>query len=169
MKVGLVEVGLWTKASGAAAGWVALTRAVVSQCIIPGLIGLAVIIYPIKAVRQPHFILAEGSPSSRVEEDLGLWIGHQQNHPVRIMDLSIPVTFHADAQWVDFPYCSPELALRFLDAAQVDYIVLRRGATFTKYYEEWMKRGVPDPRAELLHVSSGVDSAYVVYRWHRAG
>jgi hypothetical protein len=164
----LVEVGLWTKASSAAVGWVTLARPAVSQCIIPGLIGLALIIYPVKGVRQ-QYNLAEGFPSTRVEKELGLWIGHQQNRPVRIMDLSIPVAFHADAQSVHFPYCSAELALRFLDDAQVDYMVLRRGETFTQYYEEWLQRGIPDRRAELLHVSSGVDAKYVVYRWHRGG
>jgi hypothetical protein len=102
-----------------------VARPVVSKYIIPGLLGLAIIIYPVKGVRilQGYFT---SSPSSRVEQDVGLWIGHQQNHTVRIMDLSLPLAFHADAQWVHFPYCNGELAIRFLDVAQVDYIVLRR-------------------------------------------
>jgi 4-amino-4-deoxy-L-arabinose transferase-like glycosyltransferase len=165
---GLFEVGLWTKASSAAAGWRVLARPAVSQYILPGLIGLAVIIGPVKAVRQDDIFMA-GSPSSRVEKEVGLWIGRQQNRSVRIMDLSIPLAFHADAQWVKFPYCSPELALRFLDAAKVDYIVLRRKETFTRYYQEWLTHGIPDPRAELLHVSPDADAQFVVYRWRRAG
>lgn len=165
---GLFELGLWMKASTAAVGWMALARPMVSQYIIPGLIGLAVVIYPIKAVREQHFIFAEGSPSTRVEKDVGLWMGHQQ-HPVRIMDLSIPMAFHADAEWVMFPYCNAELALRFLDAEKVDYIVLRRGQPFTKYYQEWMTQGIPDSRAELLHISPGADAEFVIYRWHRMG
>jgi hypothetical protein len=165
---GLFELGLWVKASSAAAGWMGLARPLVSQFIIPGLIGLVVVIYPIKAVRQ-EYNLEEGFPSTRVEKSLGFWIGHQQNHSVRIIDLSIPLAFHADAQSVYFPYCSAELAIRFLDDAQVDYVVLRRGWTFTRYYEEWLQRGIPDRRAELLHVSSEIDAKYVVYRWHRGG
>ena len=99
---GLVEVGLWTKASSAAVGWRIVARPVVSKYIIPGLLGLAIIIYPVKGVRilEGYFT---SSPSSRVEKDVGLWIGHQQNHTVRIMDLSLPLAFHADAQWVHFP------------------------------------------------------------------
>jgi 4-amino-4-deoxy-L-arabinose transferase-like glycosyltransferase len=164
---GLVELGLWTKASSAAAGWMALARPVVSQWIIPGLIGLAIVIYPIKGVRQ-NYVFMEGAPSTRVEKEVGLWIGHQQNQ-VRIMDLSIKLAFHADAKWVMFPYCSPDLAIRFLDATKVDYVVLRRGQTFTKYYQEWMTQGIPGSRAELIHISPDADAKFAIYRWHRAG
>lgn len=72
------------------------------------------------------------------------------------------------AQYVHFPYCGAELALRFLDASKVDYVVLRRGEKFTEYYEDWLKRGIPDSRAELAYVSSGENAGkFLVYRWHR--
>jgi len=165
---GLVEVGLWAKASSAAAGWTVLARPVLSEWIIPGLIGLALlIIYPLKQVRTiENFV--EGSQFTSGEKEVGLWVLHQQDHS-RVMDLLLPLSFHADAEWVHFPYCSAELALRFLDAAQVDYIVLRRGQTFTQYYKDWLEHGIPDSRAELLHVSPDADAQFVVYRWHRAG
>lgn len=164
---GLLEVGLWTKASSAAAGWSMLGRPMVSQWIVPGLIGLAMVISPVKGVRRVYVFVDSALPT-RVDKEVGLWIGRQQNHPVRIMDLSIPLTFHAGAQFTYFPYCTGELALRYLDAAQVDYVVLRRGEKFTQYYEEWLTRGIPDHRAELLQLSSvaGADK-FVVYRWHR--
>ena len=164
---GLVQVGLWARASSAAARWPVLARPVVSEYIIPGLVGLALILYPVQGVRQ-DYIFKDGSPSSRVEKEVGLWIGQQQKQ-ARIIDLSIPLTFHADAQWVRFPYCSGDLALRFLDAAQVDYIVLRREETFTQYYKNWLEHGIPDQRAELLHLPPDADAQFVVYRWHRAG
>jgi hypothetical protein len=161
---GLFEVGLWTKASAAAAGWRVLARPIVSQCIIPGLIGLAIIISPIKAVRRVGEI-AESALPTRVDREVGLWIGRQQNHPVRIMDLQLPLAYHAGAQFSHFPYCTGELALRYLDAVKADYIVLRRGQTFTKYYEEWMTQGIPDSRAEPIHASPGADAEFVTYRW----
>lgn len=163
---GLVGIGLWAKASSAAAGWRALARPVVSEGIIPAIIGLAVVVYPAKGVRSNSFFTL-GSPSTQVEKDVGLWISQRQ-HQTRIMDLSIPLSFYANATWVHFPYCNGDLALRFLDAAQVDYIVLRH-ETFTKYYQDWLEHGVPDRRAELLHVSPAADAQFVVYRWHRAG
>jgi 4-amino-4-deoxy-L-arabinose transferase-like glycosyltransferase len=164
---GLVEIGLWVRASSAAVGWGWL-RPGVSQYIIPGLIGLAAVIYPLKEVRT-LYEFAQSSPSSEIEKEVGLWIGKQQNHPVKIMDVTVPLSFHAGAQFVSFPYCSAELALRFLDAAKGDYVVLRRGVKFTQYYEDWLTNGIPDPRAELVFVTSGANAGqFVVYRWHRA-
>ncbi len=164
---GLVEFGRWLKASSAALGWPVLHRPVVSDCIIPGLIGFVLVIYPVKEVRKIHNFI-EGSPSTRVEKQMGLWIGQQQN-PGRIIDLAnhLALAFYAHAQWVHFPYSNAELALRFLDAAQVDYVVLRSEETFTQYYADWLTRGIPDPRAERLHVSPSIDGKLVVYRWHR--
>jgi hypothetical protein len=166
---GLYEIGLWTKASSAAAGWKLLAHPAVAQCIVPGLIGLATIVSPIRAVGRVY-VFADSAPPSRVDKNLGLWIGHQQDYPVKIIDLSIPLAFHADAQFTYFPYCTGDMALRYLDAAQVDYIVLRREEKFTQYYAEWLTYGIPDPRAELVRPSSVVGAdKFVIYRWHRNG
>jgi hypothetical protein len=137
----------------------------VSQCIIPGLIGLATIISPVKAVRTVGEI-AESALPTRVDKELGVWIGRQQDHAIRVMDLQLPLAYHAGAQFSHFPYCTGELALRYLDALKVDYIVLRRGEAFTKYYGEWMTQGVPDSRAEPVHLSPDADAKFLVYRWH---
>jgi 4-amino-4-deoxy-L-arabinose transferase-like glycosyltransferase len=164
---GLYEVGLWTKASSAAAGWRVLARPMVSQWIVPGLIGLAMVISPVKAVSRVYVFVDSARPS-RIDKEVGLWIGRQQNRPVRIMDLSIPLAYHAGAQFTYFPYCTGDLALRYLDAAQVDYVVLRQGEKFTQYYEEWLTHGIPDHRAELLNMSSVAGAGkFVVFRWHR--
>jgi 4-amino-4-deoxy-L-arabinose transferase-like glycosyltransferase len=164
---GLFEVGLWTKASASAAGWGMLERSIVSQYIVPGLIGVAMLISSIQGVRRIYVFVDSALPT-RVDKEVGLWIGRQQNRPVRIMDLSIPLAYHAGAQFTYFPYCTGELALRYLDAARVDYVVLRRGEKFTQYYEDWLTHGIPDHRAERLQLSSvaGADK-FVVFRWHR--
>src|SRR5713101_291215 len=166
---GLYEVGLWMKASSAAAGWKLMARPAISQCIVPGLIGLAMIISPVKGVRRVSVFVDSALPS-RVDKEVGLWIGHQQDHSVKIMDLSIPLAFHAGAQFTYFPYCTGDMALLYLDASQVDYIVLRREEKFTQYYAEWLTHGIPDPRAERVQPSSvtGADK-FVIYRWHRNG
>jgi len=163
---GLYEVGLWMKASSAAAGWSVLARPAISQCIVPGLIGLAMVISPVKGVRR-QYVFRDSELPSRVDKEVGLWIGRQQNRPVRIMDVSIPLAYHAGALFSYFPYCDGELALRYLNAVGVDYVVLRRGEKFTQYYAEWLTQGIPDQRAERLQLPSvaGADK-FVVYRWH---
>ena len=161
---GLFEVGLWTKASAASAGWNVLARPTVAECIIPGIIGLAAVTIPLKAVRN----LAEFTESAlptRVDKEVGLWIGRQQNRSVRIMDLQLPLAYHARAQFSYFPYCTSDLALGYLDAAKIDYIILRRGENFTKYYEKWLTQGISDSRAEVVHVSPAADAEFVIYRW----
>jgi hypothetical protein len=164
---GLIEVGLWTRTTSAAAGWRLVASPVTSLCIIPGLIGVVMIVGPVKRARGLESF-EEGAPSTRVEKEVGLWIGRQQDHPVKIIDLSIPLAFHAGAQFTYFPYCTAESALRYLDAAHVDYVVLRRGEKFTHYYEDWLTHGIPDPRGDLLHLTSVPGSEnFVVYRWHR--
>jgi len=165
---GLDEVGRWTKASCAAAGWRLPAGDPICRFAVPALIGLASVIWPVKGVRTLYFS-AEGSRSSLVEKRVGSWIGHQQARSVRVMDLYLRPAYHADAQFTHFPYCTGELALRYLDAAHVDYLVLRRGQTFTRYYEDWLTHGIPDPRAELLHLFPDTDAQFVIYRWHRGG
>jgi hypothetical protein len=166
---GLYELSLWIKATSTAAGWSLVARPVVSQWILPLLCVLALVLGSVKPVKS-NYIFHDSAPWSRVNREIGLWIGSQQNRQVRIMDLSLPLSYHADAkQLVYFPYCSGDLALRYLDAAQVDYIVLRRGEKFTKYYEDWVTRGVPDNRAELVQPPPlpGAEQ-FVIYRWHRS-
>jgi 4-amino-4-deoxy-L-arabinose transferase-like glycosyltransferase len=166
---GIFEIGLWMKSSSAAAEWSLLARPTVSRWIFPGLLGLALVISPVKQVTK-NYEFSGSAPPTRVDREVGLWIGRQQNRPIRIMDLSLPLSYHAGAErHVYFPYCTGELALRYLDAAEVDYIVLRRGEKFTQYYEDWLRRGIPDRRAELLQLPSVAGAEkFVIYRWHRS-
>src|SRR5713226_7789513 len=90
---GLYEVGLWTKASSVAVGWNVLARPAISQCIVPGLVGLATIVSPVQGVGRVY-VFVDSSLPSRVGKEVGWWIGHQQDHPVKIMDLSIPLAYH---------------------------------------------------------------------------
>jgi 4-amino-4-deoxy-L-arabinose transferase-like glycosyltransferase len=164
---GLWEVGLWTKASLRNLGWTWPSPTFAAN-VVPSLLGLLLVIYPAKAIRN-LWEFQEGSPANHVTKDVGLWIKQQQNAPVTVMDRYTPLAFHAGSQFVYFPYCSGDLALRFLDAAEVDYVVLRRDEKFSPYYDEWFTKGIPDPRAQLVYVSSGSDAGkIVVFRWHRA-
>jgi hypothetical protein len=116
------------------------------------------------AVRR-LYLFAEISTQTKYIRDAGEWIGRRHTQPVRVMDLTTPLAFHARGEYVHFPCCNPETAIRFLDAARVDYLILREDATFTKYYRDWLERGVPSDRAELAYKSPGNHPALLVYRW----
>jgi hypothetical protein len=165
---GLVEVAYWTRKTVAIIGvrWIS---PLVPANIVSGVMALGVVIYPLSEVRELGNF-REGSTDSRVIKDVGLWIRQQQARPIKIMDLSTPLAFHAGAQYVHFPYSNAESAIRFLDAAKVDYVVLRRGVKFTEYYENWLTHGIPDARAQLVYASSGANPGeIVVFRWRRDG
>jgi hypothetical protein len=62
------------------------------------------------------------------------------------------------------------VALRFLDAAKVDYVILRRGEEYTQYYKDWLTNGIPDRRAELVYGTPGPEGDDImVVRWKRDG
>ena len=51
---------------------------------------LAVVLYPVKGVRE-LYAFTQGSPASYIDKEVGLWIGTRQAREVRIMDLSTPL------------------------------------------------------------------------------
>jgi 4-amino-4-deoxy-L-arabinose transferase-like glycosyltransferase len=164
---GLFEMGLWMKATAIAAGWKSFSRSALFQFSVPLLVALVMMLSSVKGVRRLYMFTDSALPTL-VEKQVGDWIGRQQDRPIKIMDTAIPLAFHADAKLFSyFPYCSGDFAIQYLDAGRVDYIVLRRGEHFTRYYEDWLTHGIPDQRAELLQLPSfpGADK-FVVYRWH---
>lgn len=166
---GLFEVGMWLKASSDGAGWRIPASTAVCKCIVPGLIGLLMVIGSLHGVRN-LYLFTDSAFTTRVDKEVGMWIRRQQSRPVRIMDLSLPLAYHAGAQFSYFPYCTGESALDYLNTAKVDYIILRREVKFTKYYEEWLMQSIPDQRAELLQPSPVVGAEkFVIFRWHRTG
>jgi dolichyl-phosphate-mannose-protein mannosyltransferase len=115
------------------------------------------------------FLFQEGSPTTQPVKDAAQWIHNQQNGPIKIMDVPTSLAFHANADYVPFPYCSGQLALRFLEKADVDYIVLRPGVQFTRYYLRWLNSGIPDARASLVYSNAaGNANGVLVFRWKRS-
>jgi hypothetical protein len=111
----------------------------------------------------------ESAPHNIPLKQAGLWIRKQQDYPVMIMDFAANVAFHAGGRWIHFPYTTAGLALRFLDAAKVDYVVLREKGNSWAYYQDWFKNGIPNARAELVYVSSDPSpdtGRFKVFRWH---
>jgi hypothetical protein len=164
---GVWEFGRWARATSAAARWSFLKRPFMSRYVVPALAVLAVVALPAHQI-QKLFVFSDSARAARPDKLAGQWIGSLQNRSIRIMDLSLPLSFHAGAQQhVYFPYCDADQAIRYLDAAQIDYVVLRRDREFTKYYAAWLSSAIPDQRAELLQLPPDIhDENLIVYRWH---
>jgi 4-amino-4-deoxy-L-arabinose transferase-like glycosyltransferase len=162
---GLVQIFRWSRRSTRAVKFVGGGQVVQGICgvAVAGLFAVAVLLLSFRSIGDQ-----DGGPNTRVVEEVAAWIRKQQNHPVKIMTRFTNLAFHAGAQWTHFPYTSPELALRFLVAAKVDYVVLLPSNTTNRwaYYQEWWEHGIPDSRAELVYVSnSRYPIVYKVYRW----
>lgn len=103
---------------------------------------------------------------TRAYKEAGEWLRRQDPSAKNVMDWST-LAFHAGAELVWFPYTSSENALRYLDKRKVDYIVV---SNFYRpedhpYLMEWLTRGVPSPRAEVIyHVEE--PSSITIYKWN---
>jgi hypothetical protein len=68
-------------------------------------------------------------------------------------------------------FLTPRANSRFDISMQqkVDYVVLRRGEKYTKYYDEWLEKSIPSPRAELVPLPpiAGAEK-FVIHNWRRA-
>jgi len=162
---GLFGVVRWTNRSIAAIFERASSSSVPGG-LTAGLIVVVMLAYALKDTRN-LFVFRESSSESRGAKDAGLWIKHQQARRVRVMDVIDTVAFHADADYVHFPSCAPDLAIAFMQKEKVDYIIFRRGFEQPKYYKNWLTSGsVPDARAKLVYTTGDGDpSGILVFRW----
>jgi len=166
---GLIGVVRWTKATVDSMRFERLRFALLGSVTF-AIASLAVVAYVNTAagVKSGSGLSEESSVSSRDIKEVGMWIRRQQDRRVKIIDLGTTPAFHADAEYVHFPYSNAETAIRFLDAAKVDYVILRRKGRFTDYYDDWITNGIPDPRAKLAYASSGPNpGAFLVFKWRR--
>ena len=160
---GLVEVARWTNKNIAVIFQPANTR--VPGGLVAGLIVILMLSYSLKDTRN-LFVFREGSVESQGTKDAGLWIQQQQTRRVRVMDVLDTVAFHANADYVHFPSCDPELALRYIQKEKVDYVIFRRGFEQPKYYKDWLTSGIPDARAKLVYATAESDpNRILVFRW----
>jgi len=164
---GLLEVARWTNRNFA----VIFRRANVSSLpggLAAGLIVVVMLGYALKDTRN-LFVFREGSAESQGAKDTGLWIKQQQTQRVRVMDVLDTIAFHADADYVHFPSCAPQLALAYMQKEKVDYVIFRRGFEQPKYYKDWLTSGgIPDARATLVYATAeGDPSGILVFRWHQ--
>jgi len=163
---GLVQVFHWAKGSAGAFGATRRGRFAVGAGV-SLMLGLVVGLLSLRGISYLDEF-EQGSRKSRVVEQVAALIRARQNEPITIMDSTTQLSFHAGARWIHFPYTDGQSAVRFLDVAKVDYVVIRSGFRAWDYYTEWFDKGIPHPRAELIYASS--DPYYgglKVFRWHR--
>lgn len=104
-------------------------------------------------------------------KEAGLWLEHYMPGPKNIMDVEAVLPYYANGTLHCLPYADSALCLRYLEAKQPDFIVLKsRQKDWRPVTEPWITDGIPSPHAELIYEAgeSGGDrdNKVVIYRWH---
>ena len=125
---------------------------------------------------MPYRALTDGGQTTRLLWDIGWWLSSLDPHQKSVMDSSPAAALHAGGGYVPFPSTDSRSALQAIDDAAVDYVVVQRADAATRpYLQEWVERGIPDRRAQLLLPEwfSGVPVTRAgfpdvfVYKWAR--
>jgi len=102
-------------------------------------------------------------------KEAGLWLRNEPR-PRVIMDISNTVAYYADTSAVPLPWADSSLALRYIAKKDPDYIVLNGmfGPQARPYLEDWLRHGIPDPRAQLVYrAGTTPDTEVMIYHWNR--
>jgi len=99
-----------------------------------------------------------------------LWLKNQKPEAKRVAAMNSVVPYYSSSIMVQFPYADPSPTLLYLNSKNVDYVVL--DGHFSKSYgtvRDWLARGIPDARAQLVYDSGGsLENRVEIYRWEKA-
>jgi len=100
-------------------------------------------------------------------KEAGQWLGAQGPKSKKMFGFEGRVAYYGDATIIIFPYADSATALRYLEAKNVDYIVLDSlNVRNMPTMGEWFSKGVPDQRAHLVFESGqGTKDQIKIYRW----
>jgi len=103
----------------------------------------------------------------------GEWLKAHAPGPRTVMDGPTLLAFHAGATFVPLPYSDSDVAIRYLDKRQVNFLVLSdygRETSPRPYLQAWMDHGVPSARARLIYdVHQDGAGRVRIYAWDPPG
>jgi len=102
-------------------------------------------------------------------KEAGLWLRNKPC-PRVVMDVSAIIAFYADTSVMPMPWADSSLALRYIAKKNPNYIVLNGISDLQArpYSEDWLRHGIPDPRAELVYrTGTTPNTEVVIYRWKK--
>ena len=99
----------------------------------------------------------------------GEWLHATLPGPIRILDSSTIIAFHAKASHFWLPCCDEQAALRYIEKKNVNIVVVRKSAVESiPYLRNWLDNGFPNPRAKLIYsVDVGTWERIMIYRIER--
>jgi 4-amino-4-deoxy-L-arabinose transferase-like glycosyltransferase len=98
------------------------------------------------------------APLEAYRKEAGLWLARRPVPPRTVMSTSNEVPYYAGATAMRLPYAPGDRALAYVRLKSPDYVVLpRQPSRVEPYYTSWLKRGIPDPAARLVHLIGAPD------------
>jgi len=142
-------------------------RDVVARATGEGLKWLALLLVLAMSFRYISSVDQFDESLKQARKDAGLWLGHQEPAPKRVMGFDLQVPYYAGADLIFLPYADSELALRYVAKRNPDYIVLIGGSPGgLPYTGRWFSDGVPSPSARLVYDEARPGSEHIkIYRW----
>jgi len=100
-------------------------------------------------------------------KEVGLSLRTLLPPPRRIAGAGPTAAFYSGAATTLFPHAAADVALRYFESKGVDTIVLRSSDKEEPWVADWIRDGIPDPRAEFVtKIAKSDGTTYIIYRFH---
>jgi 4-amino-4-deoxy-L-arabinose transferase-like glycosyltransferase len=98
----------------------------------------------------------------------GVWLAQHAPGPKWVMDTSLIPAYYAGGNLMYLPFCSSDVAVRYIVKKRPNFIVLLEyPKNSLPYLAQWFDQGIPDKRAELIYdQGSGGHERIKIYHWN---
>jgi hypothetical protein len=98
----------------------------------------------------------------------GVWLAQHSPGPKWVMDTSLIPAYYAGGNLMYLPFCSSDVAVRYIVKKRPNFIVLLEyPKNSLPYLAQWFDQGIPDKRAELIYDRGNRDHERIkIYHWN---
>jgi 4-amino-4-deoxy-L-arabinose transferase-like glycosyltransferase len=167
---GLKELADWAQqTAGALASRKASSQERIGRAAWWGTCSVTILLFVVFGIAGTRYLpeINEGFSENLVVKRAGEWLKQQAPGPKKIMDVSSYVPYYADGSLAGLPEAPADLALRYIDKVNPDFVVLWADYAFRRrYIRDWIEHGIPSPKAELIYTAGEKEGKkLVIYKW----
>jgi hypothetical protein len=144
---GLAALTRWGRAAGRAWGW--RDRLAAGFGTLIGIVTFAALVAGPALAAKRLFQRGHAEQAIRMA---GEWLRDNAAGPVRLLNSSTPLAFHAGAAHFWLPYCDEPTALRYIEQKQITHVVVRTAdRSAVPYLDKWLGSGPPLAQAKVVY------------------
>jgi hypothetical protein len=156
---GVHHVGVWTLETGRS---LALRETVRRLAAAATALGSALLL--IAMTQRSIMSISDFAPGNARAREIGRSLLRHGSRRTRIATRDPVLAYYAGALYIPLPHSSGETALRYIERAEPDYMVLENRHD-EDYLTEWIGSGVPSPHAQLQRRWIAGRDTVLVVRW----